>query len=189
MLRTAMTLSLSLAALGVQGCSRPVDGQSASDNPVGPAARPFPQRTPGLWRQQVLTPLLRAPEVTKVCISSETDALLSWWSPASRKSCAKDIFLKRDDGSWEFDADCKLGSIRTVQTGSIVGDFARRYQLTASVTTSGSADPRLNGTIQVYVDGERLGDCPADMRPGDVEQANGVRLNVVDELRRSGIID
>jgi hypothetical protein len=90
---------------------------------------------------------------------------------------------RKADGSWSFDSDCQAANgVRIVRSGVVIGDFDRKYQISVTTTISGAKDPRMLGTRKLSIDAERLGDCPAGMRPGEVELPNGVRIKASDLL-------
>lgn len=178
---SSITGFLAIASLCIAACSQeasttPATDESASDYPV-------PVRQPGLWRQVSLVEGLDTPIAMKLCIDKATDAQLSWWSAAARRNCSADTMTRKADGSWSFDSDCQeANGVRIVRSGVVVGDFDRRYQISVTTTISGAKDPRLLGTRKLSIDAERLGSCPAGMRPGEVELPNGVRIKASDLL-------
>jgi len=70
--------------------------------------------------------------------------------------------------------------VRVVRSGVVVGDFDIRYQLKATTTISGLDNPALLGTRTISIDAERLGSCPAGMRPGEIELPDGMRVKASD---------
>lgn len=172
---SSITGVLAAASLGVVACSREPAPPPAVDDAV--AEYPVPVRQPGLWRQVMVLEGQDGPLVIKLCIDKATDAQMSWWGPAARRNCRSDSMVRRADGSWSFDSDCQAANgARVVRSGVVVGDFDVRYQLEATTTISGVDDPMISGTRKISIDAERLGSCPAGLRPGDMELPNGVRV-------------
>lgn len=171
--------------LALWGCSRPVNGGGEVRVQSEPTY-PVPTRKPGYWRQINMIEGAGAPVELRLCIDKKLDARLSWWGTATRESCGQNTFVRESDGSWRFKSDCTAGAVRTKRSGAVVGDFDRAYQVEATMTVTGAPVPGLNGTRRISIDADRIGDCPADMRPGDVETASGARFNIDEVLTNSG---
>lgn len=172
---SSITGVLAAASLGIVACSREPAPPPAVDEAA--AEYPVPVRQPGLWRQVSVVEGLDRPIAMKLCIDKATDAQMAWWGPAARRNCKSDSMVRKADGSWSFDSDCQdANGVRVVRSGVVIGDFDVRYQLKATTTISGLANPALQGTRTISIDAERLGSCPAGMRPGDVELPDGVRV-------------
>jgi hypothetical protein len=81
------------------------------------------------------------------------------------------------DGSWHFSTACDMGAGGRVSTeGVLHGDFASHYTIEAQSQTVGAATA--NGPDRVKADVRRLGDCPADMKPGDVILPDGAHTRL-----------
>ncbi len=178
-----------LCVLTAQGCSRPVgDSAQGKAQTTGSAAPdyPIPARKPGYWRQVNLVDGGTGPVELKICLDKALDARLSWWGTATRESCSRNTFERQEDGSWRFESDCTSRGVRTQRSGAVVGDFDQKYQVEAVMTITGAPSAGMNGTRRITIDAERIGDCPTDMRPGDVETASGARFNVDETLKSAG---
>jgi hypothetical protein len=184
----SVMVAVGCALIG-SACSRPTD-QGASRESVSPdsgkASYSTPERKPGYWRQSNLVEGAGGPVELKICIDKALDGRLSWWGTATRDSCGKNTFERESDGSWRFESDCRSNGVRTQRSGAVVGDFERAYQVQAVMTVSGSPVAGLNGTRRISIDADRIGDCPVDMKPGDVETATGARFNLDEMLRSAG---
>jgi hypothetical protein len=62
----------------------------------------------------------------------------------------------------------------------IHGDFASHYRVEATSQTVAAAPGGANGPGRVVADITRAGDCPSDMKPGDVVLPNGSRTRLSD---------
>ena len=176
---SSITGVLAAASLGVVACSREPGPPAAVDDTA--AEYPVPVRQPGLWRQVSMVEGLDRPIAMQLCVDKATDAQMAWWGPAARRNCKSDNMVRKADGSWSFDSDCQdANGVRVVRSGVVVGDFDIRYQLKATTTISGLDNPGLRGTRTISIDAERLGSCPAGMRPGDVELPDGMRVKASD---------
>jgi hypothetical protein len=64
---------------------------------------------------------------------------------------------------------------KVASEGLMRGDFASHYFVEAETQTVGAASSAANGPSRVLADMQRLGDCPKDMKPGDVVMPGGAR--------------
>lgn len=173
--------TLSLGALGA--CSKPVQGEArdAGAAPTGQA----PHRKPGLWKQSLLQEGSDTINSFTLCLDAEADTKLSWWSQQGfKRKCSKNELKQQPDGSWKFSSICEGMGMRMTNDGSAVGDFNSKYQIKAESTTTGAPNPVMNGTRVVTIDGEWLGECPAGMKPGDIETADGRRMNMLQMMQQ-----
>jgi len=134
----------------------------------------FPARKPGLW---VLT-LQAGGKVSttmKMCIDPDTDPLLRKFGSALRSAtCAKNDVKVNGDTAIS-DSECKIGST-TVTTEAVTKFTGDTYH----TDVKSHFDPALLGKTDTTAsqDGKWTGDCPADMKPGDLILANGIKVNV-----------
>lgn len=167
------------ASMGVAACDR----QAPREEPAAeaPAAVEVPSRKPGLWRQTMMVDGVDVLQSVSLCLDAAADKQVAWWGQQGlREGCEKNEVTRNPDGSWSFAAVCTMqGGVKTTNNGRAVGDFQSRYQVTAETTTTGSPMPALNGTRAITIDATWEGECPADMRPGDMELPSGQRMNVL----------
>lgn len=172
-------LVAAIAIVAVGACSKDSGEKAATGAKV--AAVEVPKRKPGLWKQTMLIEGLDAIQTTKLCLDAATDAKLAWWGQQGfKQSCSKSEVKREPDGSWRFSSVCEGGGVKTTNDGTAVGDFNSRYQLKAESSTSGAPVPEMNGSRTVTIDAEWVGECPANMRAGDIELPNGQRVNIVE---------
>ena len=62
----------------------------------------------------------------------------------------------------------------------LMGDFNSRYLIQAESSTVGAEAPQMNGTRKMTIEAAWQGACPSDFKPGDMEIAGGVRINLLD---------
>ena len=98
---------------------------------------------------------------------------------SSADVCRATSAKARPGGGWDFTSSCDMGDAGHMDTVSAVtGDMWTRFQTTSTVTTTGAKVAESNGTLQTTLSAERLGDCPADFAPGDMELPGGQRMNI-----------
>lgn len=167
------------ACLALSACDRP-DPAAAEGVTTAPTNRPV--RKPGLWRQSLLVGGEAYVQDVKLCLDAEAEEKVSWWGKTGlRSNCISDEIVQKPDGSWQFSSVC-VGDdhVKTTTHGSAVGDFQRRYQLTAEVTVANPVDPSQSGTRSMTLDSEWLGACPDDMKPGQMTYPDGQTINLLD---------
>lgn len=166
-------------ALLAAGCSR--DGQKAAGGSNASAVVEVPKRKPGLWKQTMLVEGIDVIQTVQLCLDPDSDSKLAWWGQQGfKQACSKNEIEKQPDGSWKFSSVCEGAGVRTTNDGSAVGDFNSRYQLKAESSTSGAPIPEMNGTRTITIDAEWVGECPAGMKPGDMDLPNGQRMNMLE---------
>jgi hypothetical protein len=140
-------------------------------------AQDFPTRKAGLWEiAMTMSGGQMPPQQTKMCIDAATDAeLFKLGMNASQGMCQRHD-MKRDGGTVTVDAECKMGdtTASTHAVTTFTGDTAYHTDINTKF------DPPMAGhAASVMVqDAKWTGPCPADMQPGDIEMANGIKMNV-----------
>jgi hypothetical protein len=172
----AFLLATSLCVTACDRGAAPIVDEEAA----APTNRPV--RKPGLWRQSMLVGGSAYVQDVKFCLDAQTDEKVSWWGKTGlRSDCFKDEIIQKPDGSWHFSSVCvREDHVKMTTEGTAVGDFQRRYQLTAETTISNPVDPRQSGTRTMTLDSEWLGPCPDDMRPGQLNYPDGQSINLLD---------
>jgi hypothetical protein len=167
-------LALALAGALV-GCNR--HGAPADDTakialpPAGPSV------AAGLWSQTVSDS--HAPRETRYCLDPASAGALSALDTHLSKGCSRHDMAQASDGSWHFSTACDMGAWGKVTTAGVMkGDFASHYTVEADTQTVGAAQGGVNGPGRIKADVRRLGDCPADMKPGDVILPGGGKASV-----------
>jgi hypothetical protein len=136
----------------------------------------YPPRKPGLWEITAHNPA-PVPDVTmRLCIDPVTDQMFHKFSGDVRaKHCQKND-MKVTGPTVTADSICKLGGT-TVTTNSVMtytGDGAYHVDIKTHF------DPPKLGQSDVTVtqDAKWTGDCPADMKPGDLDMGHGIKFNI-----------
>jgi hypothetical protein len=175
------------ALLALAACHR----KPAEDHPKAPAApgappashaaapTAAPERTPGLWEQKVSA--AGRTQVTRICLDRAAERRFTWWGQhAGQSACAHTQLTPRAGGGWDFASTCDMGRGGRISTrGTVTGDFAKRYQVTAKSTVSDAAAPEMNGAHELTVEASWQGPCPAGMRPGDMLLPGGMKINMM----------
>jgi hypothetical protein len=158
-----------LAAIG--GCHRPAHTPAPlAAVALGEGAK----QAPGLWAQTVSDHA--GVHVTRYCLDAAAGASLASFDSQLNGRCSRRDMAQAADGSWHFATDCDMGEGGKVTTEGLVrGDFKTHYVVEAQSHTVKAADPAANGADRVTADVARVGDCPADMKPGDVVLPDGSR--------------
>ncbi len=147
-------------------------------------AAELPKRKPGLWEMTLSSPdAKRPPRSARYCIDAATEALLDDFAGGTtRKNCSKDATHAEGD-------HVVVDSVCTVDKSKVTGHTV----ITANGDTSfhmeihSHFDPPMYGPADVDTiqDSKWIGDCPADMQPGDMVTATGVKMNLKDVAKKS----
>ncbi len=159
-----------LAALGA--CNRRAATPSAEVATI--AVTGGPQLAAGLWSQSVSDKT--GVKTLRYCLDSASAAALAAFNRQLSGRCSRHDIARAADGSWRFSTSCDMGGGGKVATqGVLRGDFAAHYFIEAESQTVGAADSAANGPGRVLADVQRLGDCPKEMKAGDVILPDGGR--------------
>lgn len=163
-----------LAALGA--CNRTPHAQTAADSatvtlPAGPHV------ASGLWAQRVSDS--RGAHETRYCLDAGAASTLASFDRQLGGHCHKHEMARAADGSWHFSTACDMGAWGKVATEGVMhGDFSRHYTIEAQSQTVGAAQSVANGPDRMKADVRRIGDCPKDMKPGDVILPDGAHTRL-----------
>ena len=138
---------------------------AADPAPAGPQTAAGPQAPGGLWRQRVSGP--QGVSVTRYCLDAGAASALASFNQRLSGRCAEHQMALTSDGSWKFKTACDTASGKVMTEGSLRGDLARHYVVQAEQQS-------VAGMTHLTADVMRLGDCPKDMKPGDVILPGGV---------------
>jgi hypothetical protein len=140
-------------------------------------ATDLPQRKPGLWVVATSSPGTNMPShEVRMCIDASTDAMMSSAGMnAMNGACGKNE-IKRDGAVVTVNSVCKMGDVQTATQAVIhfTGDTAYH----SDINTTFNPPMMGRSTATVSQDAKWTGICPADMQPGDIVMANGMRMNV-----------
>ena len=139
----------------------------------------FPDREPGLWEISITNGNSQAPQGMKECIDSATDAKMMQMGTDITKSmngtCSQQD-LKRTPSGFESNSECKMMGSTIKSKATFSGDFKRTYfgEIVSTFT------PPLMGqsTSTTKITAKHTGSCGADMKPGEIIMANGIKMNM-----------
>ena len=185
MKRTTMALGtvaiMALLALGACGKKGDDVTSVAIVKPVPPTPQSPPSRKAGLWEQQISTANMH--QTMKMCLDESVEQKMKWWgSQAQNKqsNCEQESITPHAGGGWDFHSVCKMGESGTITSdGSATGDFGSHYTVEIKSVTSGSPMAQANGPHVTTIEATWTGPCPADMKPGDMEMAGGMKINML----------
>ena len=166
---------------------------SAGDNG---AAKPAvavsaPTRKAGLWEQTMH--MGQMTQTTKMCLDELTEQKMKWWATEGRAEkgenpCSEQAVTPKLGGGWTFHSVCKMGESGTITSnGEATGDFGSHYTVKITSVTAGSSMPQANGTHEMTMEGTWKGACPAGMKGGDIQLANGMTFNPADSAHMGGM--
>lgn len=157
----------------------------ASSGPTPAAATTLPHRRSGLWQQTISRDgKSGAMGAMKICIDEALETKASGLGQdllnhgKAGAACGQHQVSRALDGSFSFSSTCKLGDGGTVVTkGVATGDFSADYHVHLESDIHGAPMAQMNGHHATDLDARWLGPCPSGMAGGDVELANGMRLD------------
>lgn len=159
-----------LAALGA--CHRTAATPSADVATI--SVNGGPQQAAGLWSQTVSD--RHGAKTLRYCLDAASAGSLAAFNRQLDGRCSRHDIAKAADGTWHFSTSCDMGAAGKVATEGVMrGDFRDHYFVEAESQTVGAADRGANGPGRVLADIQRLGDCPKEMKAGDVVMPDGAR--------------
>ena len=145
-------------------------------------AADLPSRKPGLW--EITTTVeggnpqtKNSPaQVLKQCIDKATDPMtLSIAGPFSPAVCPKRE-VKSSGDTITVDSTCTIGKSTANVHAVITGNLENAYTMT--VKSEGPGLP--GGAMMMTIAGNRLGDCTAEQKPGDIIFGDGRTVNILE---------
>lgn len=172
------TAAAGFAALALGACGQKDDAQpgafppeAAAPGPVAAAELPTP--SPGLWEMKMtMTGAEAAATVSRVCYDAAIaqQAGLMGRQAAAEANCQQ-TFNRQADGALAINSTCTGPDGKPMTTRGVArGDFSKAYTMEFTQDAEAAA-----GSMKI--DAARVGDCPADFKPGDME-VNGMRMNI-----------
>jgi hypothetical protein len=140
-------------------------------------AADLPARKPGLWEIKTTIDGRNPPtQVIKQCIDAATDQMtLSIAGPFSPAVCPKRE-VKSSGDSITVDSTCTIGKTTATAHAVMTGNLENAYTMT--VKSEGPGLP--GGAMMMTIAGNRLGDCTAEQKPGDIIFGNGRTVNILE---------
>ncbi|MDP2260333.1 MAG: hypothetical protein Q8J89_11525 [Caulobacter sp.] len=161
-----------LAAFTLAACDRPAEAPKAPDGkpasaqdaaPVPAGVDAAPAVKGGLWELTSRTPGMEGK--VRTCFDPAIQGQSAVVAQGmDRRNCSRSDWRKTADGH-AFDIACERGGRLFVSSGTLTGDLTQTYVMKADSVMS--LDGVTRGAKQ-DVSGRYMGDCPADMKAGDV---------------------
>jgi len=181
-----------VALVALAGCAKKTDtagGAAANASATAPESKPAaaltaPTRRAGLWEQTMH--MREMTQTTRMCLDDATEQKMKWWATEqhadkSENPCTEQSVTPKLGGGWSFHSVCKMGESGTITSnGEATGDFGSHYTLKITSVTTGSSYPQANGTHEMTMEGTWKGACPAGMKGGDIQLANGMTFNATE---------
>lgn len=140
-----------------------------------------PARASGLWETSISMDTGMPSQKMKECVDQATDAEMLKTAMDTSKAmggtCSKNTFTRTASG-FESESVCTVGGSTISSKGTFTGDFASGY--TGEVVTTYNPPLFGNGGSKTTFTAKHLGPCGADMKPGDIIMANGMKPNMKD---------
>jgi hypothetical protein len=151
--------------------------------PASPAT--WPRRKPGLWSQTMnVQGFSRG---FRFCVDETSDQKMGLNTQGEDPKCRQKSMTRGLDGGLTVVSACDLGAAgKTDSTVHVSGDFDRRYVMDITTSTTGAAQPAMNGEHKMTMTAEWSGACPEGWRGGDVEMPGGRRINLVTKAVSGG---
>jgi hypothetical protein len=137
----------------------------------------LPQRKAGLWQVDMANPGGQMPpQQMKMCIDANTDAeMYKMGMSAAQGMCSKPD-IHRSGDTMTTNSQCKMDQtqITTQSVTKFNGDSAYHTDINSKFNP-----PMMGHSDSVMTqDAKWVGACPADLVPGDVVMANGMKVNI-----------
>lgn len=128
------------------------------------------ERKQGLWEQRLSDG--QTTQVTRLCLNGAAHLAMAYLGEGlNRDLCSKRQMVRGADGTWTFSSTCAAsGGARVTTSGTASGDYTSHYQLKLQRSQVGGLTP---GVRNYVVDAAWKGDCPPNMKPGDMVLADG----------------
>jgi hypothetical protein len=157
-------------------------GPSVAATPAPATVASLPTRKAGLWVETMTRDGKTGPMggSIKMCLDAATDAkMTAFGRQMGNNACGQRSVTRGLDGAYHFTSTCALGNAGTVTSSGVAsGNFDSKYVIHDESTVSGSSYAPMNGHHVTEITATYGGPCPAGMSAGDLEMANGMKVNI-----------
>ena len=161
--------------------------EAAASAPTAPTPTTLPRRKPGLWTQTMNLKEQGFSRSFRFCIDEATDQKIGVNAQGADTHCQQKSMTRGIDGGWTIVSSCDMGPAgKSDSTIRVSGDFGSRYVMDITSTTTGAAQPAMNGEHKMSMTAEWSGACPAGWSGGDVERPGGRRINLLTKAVSGG---
>lgn len=142
---------------------------------AGASADDYPARKPGEWEVSILHGD-KAAATIKMCVDKETDQLLYKIGGGLSQQLCQHSDIKVSGNVVTTDSDCTIHGSKITASGTTTFDGNIAFH----GETKSHFDPPVMGKADVVTrqEGKWVGDCPADMKPGDFVMGHGIKVNI-----------
>ncbi|MGR4864385.1 DUF3617 domain-containing protein [Caulobacter sp. LARHSG274] len=185
----AVGIVAAMAGCGEKPAAKaPAEG-AATTAPAAAPAKVFqaaaPRRKPGLWTQTMA--LQGFSRTFRYCVDETSDQKLGLWSQDGGGRCRQEQMTRGPEGDWTIVSSCDLGAAGQNRSNiHVTGDFDSRYVMDIAATTTGAAQPTMNGEHKMTMTAEWSGACPSGWTAGDMEMPGGRRMNLLTKTVSGG---
>jgi hypothetical protein len=188
---TRLTTGLALvAALGLlAGCSKPKTSESTTtttetQKPATLAdANPMAQK-PGLWEMTTSVPGMPTGIVSKLCMDKGlSERMVEVGMKGAGDAQCTQSNISKTGSTVDVDSVCNMSGRKITSHihMEVVSDSEYHQTIASAMEPPMGGDGKSTTTVV----GKRLGDCPADMKGGDMIVPGGVKINMYDALNKS----
>lgn len=135
----------------------------------------FPARKPGEWDVTIMRGDKPAGTV-KMCLDKDTDQLLYKIGGGMSSQLCQHTDIKVSGNVLTSQSECTIhgSKITASSTTTFDGDTAFHLKMKSHF------DPALMGKTdtEIQQEGKWVGECPADMKPGDFVMGHGIKVNI-----------
>lgn len=163
---------LALAACGKADPGKPAAAASAASPAAGQPAAPAPAPSigdgapsvrAGLWEMTMNTDG-GVKGTSKICVDPAVQGVgAAYGQRYAKQDCSVSEWTRTGDGV-DFKSVCNAGGAHVESNGQVRGDVSSKYSVKVDVKTTRDG---VTTTSRIETSATRVGDCPADMSPGD----------------------
>jgi hypothetical protein len=152
----------------------------------------LPARKSGHWEIRMVheTPAGSPDTVIQACIDEATDNDMMRGGLSMAKEMCSKTETKREGSAIVIDGTCTMGTMKTTSHTVITGDFQSAYtvKITGEVDGISASPAGAKGPMKTAMtqNAKWLGvECPAEMKPGDMQMPGGIKVNVNDMFKKT----
>lgn len=148
------------------------------------SAETLPTRKAGLWEATITVNGGGRPQVSRQCVDASTEesmrGLVGQGGPKGMCPVNK---VERTSTGYSMHTECSIGGSSMVSNGTFTGDFENEYRgsIISEMTPAIMGSGRTETTIVALYKGE----CPSDMKPGDISVNGGPVVNANESVAKA----
>jgi hypothetical protein len=152
--------------------------------PFAVRAEDLPEPRPGLWQMTNFKEDGTKLQTSTRCIDAASEARVREFAnrPETKEACPKNTTEKKGD-VYESYSECNIMGSKTITISRTTGDFNSEYTTTIETTM----EPPMRGMAKRVSRSESkwLGECPPNMKPGDVSVDGRAPVNGIDSALKA----